>query len=132
MTDDYDLQVYVVRLHQEHHAGRPTARDPLPGVDYEFLAELPKLRAFLENDDQTLFQATPLVFGMLIDERPDSKNHASHLLITKAERSELLRSLDAAFGQKLDDKKPNYVVGSAALLKAFLSKNFKCADEPWE
>jgi hypothetical protein len=106
---------------------------PKPGVDYGALvAEVPKVRAFLESEDQTLLPITTLAFGLLIDERPDSKNHASHLLITKAERSDLLHSLAAAFGPKLDEKNPNYVVGSAVLLKGFLSKNFKCADEPWE
>jgi hypothetical protein len=106
---------------------------PRPGVDYDkMVAEMPQLRAFLESMDETLFKATPLVFAVLIDQREDSKHHVSHLLITKAERLELLHYLAAAFGQKLEEEKPNYVVSSALLLKEFLSKDYKCADEPWE
>jgi hypothetical protein len=107
--------------------------DPKPGVDYgKLTAEMPKVRAYLEDNEKGLLPITAVAFGMLIDERPDSKNHASHLLITKAQKSQLLRTLAAGFGEKLDQKDPNYVVGSALLLKSYLTKGFKCADEPWE
>lgn len=107
---------------------------PKPGVDYDaIVAEMPKLRAFLESEDQTLFQATPLVFFGLVDQRTDSKNHQNHLVITKDERSELLRQLAAGFGKNLEDKNPNYIVGSAMILNAnLLKENLKSADEPWE
>jgi len=107
---------------------------PREGVDYQKLgAEVPELRARLEYVDQSIFQASPMVFATLIDMKPDSRNHVSHLIITKAERAELLDSLDTAFGKKLDEKKPNYTVGSAAVLRdALLKKGFKCSDEPWE
>jgi hypothetical protein len=106
---------------------------PKPDVDYgKMVADMAQTRAFLGSMDETLFLASGLAWAILIDQRPDSKNHLSHLIITKAERTELLRYLDAGFGQKLDDKNANYLVGSAALLKVLLTKDYKYADEPWD
>jgi hypothetical protein len=73
-----------------------------------------------------------LVFATFIDEKPDSKNHASHLIITKAERAQLLKDLTTDFGSKLDQKGQNYTVGAASVLKAYLLKDFKASDDPWE
>jgi len=106
---------------------------PNPGVDYGKLGtEIPKIRAELNDLDHTLFQAASLVCATLIDMKPDSKNHASHLIITKAEREGLVSSLTTNFGSKLDQKDQNYTVASASLLKGFLLKDYKCSDEPWE
>lgn len=106
---------------------------PEPGVDYgKLAAELPKVRAKLEYIDHTLFQATPSVFATLIDEKPDSKNHASHLRITKAERAKLLDEITRDFGAKLNHKEQNWTVSSASVLKTLLLKDYKCSDEPWE
>ena len=105
-----------------------------PGVDYDAMAaEMPKIRAVLESMDQTLHMAAGLAFGLLIDQRADSKNHASHLIITKAERAELLHAIDESFGKKLDDKNANDLVSSGVVLKYLLTeKGYRCADEPWE
>ncbi|OGR31238.1 MAG: hypothetical protein A2139_07300 [Desulfobacca sp. RBG_16_60_12] len=106
---------------------------PQPGVDYgELAAEMPKIRAQMDYVDKTLFIATPLLFATLIDQKPDSKNHLSHLIITKKEREKLLHNLTAAFGKKLEQKNQNYGVSSASVLKAYLSKDYKCSDEPWQ
>jgi hypothetical protein len=106
---------------------------PKDGVDYSKLAaEMPQLRARLDFLDQTLFEAAPLVFGTLIDMKPDSEGHASHLIITKEEKTRLIAKLDDSFGAKLDQKNPNYTVGAAQVLKDYLNKDFKCADEPWD
>ncbi len=106
---------------------------PEPGVDYGRLAaEMPKVRAKLEYVDHALFQATLSIFATLIDEKPDSKNHASHLIITKAERAKLLHDITRDFGSKLNQKHQNWTVSSASVLKALLLKDYKCSDEPWE
>ena len=106
---------------------------PKAGVDYgQLAAEMPKIRARLEYIDHALFDATPLVFGTLISFKPDSKNHASHLIITKEERAKLIDRIDTAFGSKLEDKSQNFTVSGASVLKAYLLKDFKCSDEPWE
>jgi hypothetical protein len=106
---------------------------PKPGVDYGKLAsEMPKIRAALEYIDHALFEAAPLVFATLIDPKPDSKNHASHLVITKAERAKLISDITAHFGAKLEQKDQNFTVGAASVLKAYFLKDFKCSDDPWE
>jgi hypothetical protein len=105
-----------------------------PGVDYDaMVAELPKLRAFLESEDETLFKVAPLVFFIIVDPRADSKNHQNHLVITKDERSELLHQLAAGFGKNLEDKNPNYIVASAMVLNLdLLKEKLKSSDDPWE
>jgi hypothetical protein len=106
---------------------------PKPNVDYGKLgADMPKLRAKLDFIDKALFEATPLVFTTLIDEKPDSLGHTSHLLITKAEREDLIKTIDTDFGSKLDDKNANFGISSAWVLKAGLQKDFKSSDDPWD
>jgi hypothetical protein len=107
---------------------------PKPGVDYSSLAaDMPKIRAQLEYDDHSLFEAAPLIFATLIDKKPDSMNHANHLIVSKAERAKLIDDLIVDFGSKLDQKDQNFTVGSASVLKAyFLKDDFKCSDEPWD
>lgn len=106
---------------------------PRPGVDYgKFLAEVPKVRANLDYIDQSLFEATPGVFATLIDLKPDSKGHTSHLIITKSERQKLISDLNTDFGSKLDQKNQDYTVSAASVLRSYLLKDFKCSDEPWD
>lgn len=106
--------------------------EPKPNVDYgKLTAEMPTITASLEYIDETLFQATPTVFGALIDMKADSHGHASHLVITKVERQQLIRQINSSFGSKLNKKNQNYTVGSASALRAYLQKDFKCSDEPW-
>jgi len=107
---------------------------PKPGVDYGSLsAELPKLRADLDQTDHDLMDVVPAILMTLQDPRPDSKNQCSHLLITKAEKVKLLGDLRTHFGAKLEEKNPPYLVGSAQVLKAGLSQQgWKYADDPWE
>jgi len=107
--------------------------NPKRGVDYAALAaEVPKIRAALDYVDESLFQAAPLIFATLIDQKPDSKNHASHLIITKAERVKLVGDITRNFGVKLDQKNQNFLVSAASVLKDYLLKDFKSSDEPWE
>jgi hypothetical protein len=106
---------------------------PKDGVDYgKLAAEMPQIRAQLDFIDQSLFEATAGVFATLIDMKADSKGHASHLIITKEEKATLISKLDDSFGAKLDQKNQNYTVSAAIVLKGYLNKDFKCADEPWD
>ena len=103
---------------------------PKPGVDYGSMAtQMPKIRALLEDMDHTLFKLAPLIFATLIDQHPDSQNHMSHLIITKSERDELVRDITTSFGAKLDQKDQDYTISAASVLKAYLLKDYKCADE---
>lgn len=123
-----------IELHQKLiDIGSAFLAGPKPGVDYgKMAAEMPKIRATLDDIDHTLYQAAPTIFATLIDPKPDSKNHASHLTVTKAERKKLIEDIDNDFGAKLDQKDQNYTVGAASVLKAYFLKDFKCSDEPWE
>jgi hypothetical protein len=106
---------------------------PKPTVDYgKMTSEMPKIRASLDEIDHALFEATPMIFATLIDPKPDSLNHLSHLVITKSERDKLVSAITTTFGEKLDQNTQNYIVSSASVLKAYLLKGYKCADEPWQ
>jgi len=105
---------------------------PKPNVDYGAeVTEAPKLTAAMQYIDHSLFQATPLIFATLIADKPDSQGHMSRLRITRAERDHLLQSLQLAFGNKMEAAEQNYIVGSATVLRDYLSKKeYKCADDP--
>lgn len=106
---------------------------PKDGVDYSKLAaEVPQIRGELEFIDKSLFEAAQGVFATLIDIKEDSKGHASHLIITKEQKATLISKLDDSFGAKMDQKDQNYTVSAASVLKAYLNKDFKCSDEPWD
>jgi hypothetical protein len=103
---------------------------PDPGTDYAKLsAEMPEINAQLEFLDKTLFQATPLVFAVLISPTPDKEGHMSRLIITKEERDHLIGSLNSYFGDKLHEDNQNYIVSSAQLLIEFFNKGYECTDE---
>ncbi|HKV79082.1 MAG TPA: hypothetical protein VJP02_13120 [Candidatus Sulfotelmatobacter sp.] len=105
---------------------------PKPGVDCDkLLAESPVIRAGLDYIDKTLLEVSPVAATTLLDMRPDSKNHVSHLTITKEERSNLIDQIEGGFGPSLDEEDQNYMVGTARLLRDFL-RNHKASDEPWE
>lgn len=103
---------------------------PKPGVDYGALtANVPKLNAQLEYIDKALFEATPMIFATLIDERPSAQNQMDRLAITKAERDKLVRALDLSFGQKMKAADQNYTVSAASVLRHYLAeKGYKCSD----
>jgi hypothetical protein len=106
---------------------------PKPGVDYGKLAtEPPKIRAELDYIDRALLDVSPMAFATLIDTKPDSKNHASHLIITETQRADLLKTIADDFGTKLDEKNQNYTVGAASVLRDYLLKDYKCSDDPWD
>jgi len=102
---------------------------PKLGVDYSKMsARMPEIIATLEFIDETIFKMMPLVFALLIDKKPDSKGHMSHLNITKEQRQKLIDNINGSFGKSLYKEKKN---SSAALLKAYLLKDYKCTDE-WQ
>lgn len=103
---------------------------PDPGIDYGKLSgEMPEINAQLEFLDKTLFDATPLVFAVLISPTPDKDGHMSRLIITKNERAGLIDSLNTFFGDKLHEENQNYIVSSAQLLVAYFNKGYRCTDE---
>jgi hypothetical protein len=107
---------------------------PKPGVDYDKLpAKMPELRARLEFIDQTILQSSPLIFSTLINlKKTNSKGSSDHLIITKDERKDLIDTINTEFGTGIDDKGQNYTVAAAAMIKTYLLKDYKSADEPWD
>jgi hypothetical protein len=131
LTDNYTAEINIY----ERMIGISTVMlsDPNPKTDYgALMADMPKLRADLEDSNQSLFQIANLVFAAMIDMKPDKNNHVSHLTITCEERQSLIDQLNRRFGSKLDQKgNLDYFVSGAWLLRANLKKDFKCSDQPW-
>ena len=106
---------------------------PKPGVDYQALAaKMPEIRAELEVAQKAAFEAAALVFMTLIDQKPDSQGHVSHLLITKAEKTDLQGLLEIMLKDEPEKGDHDYYISAAMILRAGLQKGHKCADEPWE
>ena len=102
---------------------------PEPGVDYGAIAaQAPKLTATLDYIDHTIFEATPLVFGTLIDPVPDANNHMSKLIITTAERKKLISDINSYFGAKLEQKDQPWLVSAAWVLRGYLLKDYTVSD----
>lgn len=104
---------------------------PKPGVDYgQVASRAPQLRAQLDALDEQLFKFSVLVFGGLIDAKPDKDGHMSRLSITEMERADLLADIRRTFGAKLDQKNQSYYVSGASVLEHYLKdKGYKCVDE---
>ena len=103
---------------------------PKSDVDYGKLgAELPKLRASLDNIDESFMNLSNLVFIALIDTKPDKAGHMSKLVISSIQRQELIRQIRANFGKKLDLKIQPYLTSAASVLLGNLQKDYTCSDE---
>jgi hypothetical protein len=108
---------------------------PKPIVDYgKITASLPKINAQVEFIDQGIFKTAPTVFGTLIQmSKTNSHGGLDHLIITKAERDDLVQRIKLAFGDKLDQHDQNWIVSAASVLQFYLEKKgYKCSDEPWD
>jgi hypothetical protein len=131
LISSYEQQI---RLHQSlmDISGKLLA-GPKPGVDYGALeAKVPQLRAELENAQKIIFESAAPVFMTLIDEKPDSQGHVSHLLITKAEKTDLQNQLEIILKDKPEHGDQDYYVSAAMILRSGFLKGHKCADESWE
>jgi hypothetical protein len=104
-----------------------------PGIDYgKMVAAMPKLRAQLESVDESFTTISALVFATLGDQKPDKRNHLSHLIITKRQRNDLLRELRADFGIELRQKDPPALAVAAGFIDhALRNGGYKYADDPW-
>jgi hypothetical protein len=108
---------------------------PKPNVDYgKIAASLPKFRAQVEFLDQGIFKTAPAVFLTLIEQtRTNSHNGLDHLIVTKAERDDLVQQIKLAFGDKRNQHDQNWIVSAASVLESYLEKKgYKCSDEPWD
>lgn len=121
-----ELHDTLIQIASEFMAG------PKPNVDYgKMAAEMPKITATLEYTDKALYSVTPGFCLMLVDDKADSQGRLSHLIITKAQRKQLVASIDTTFGKRLREKNPAYTIGSAVLIRDFLLGKHKSSDDPW-
>jgi len=106
---------------------------PQAGVDYQALvSKLAGISAEFEVARKVTSEAAAKVFVTLIDQKPDSHGHASHLIITKAQKSALQDRLNLVLKDKSENAGEDQYAGAAMVLSAGLQKGFKCADEPWD
>ena len=105
---------------------------PKPGVDYSALsAKAPIMTAMMQALDKMTFTATELVIGSAISDRADSQNHANHLVITRAQRANLVQQIESYFGDSLDRKDAPIAVQGAKMIKEKLNEYF-VSDDPWK
>jgi hypothetical protein len=108
---------------------------PKPDVDYgKIAASLPKINAQAEFIDQGIFKIAPAVFATLIETtKTNPHGGADHLIITKAERDDLVQQIKLGFGDKLNQHNQNWIESAVSVLEFYLEKKgYKCSDEPWD
>jgi hypothetical protein len=99
------------------------------GIDLTAMAaEVPNLRAMLDEIDELFLDTSSLAFTTLLDPAPDSQGQNSRLRITAAERADLLGRLRLEFGNTLDEQSPNALTHAAGVLRHYLRKDFTPAD----
>src|SRR4030088_1166003 len=122
MQRQIELHQKVIDISSQFVAG------PKPGVGYQALApRVPEIRAELDDSRKAVFQAAALVFMTLIDQKPDSQGHVSHLLITKAEKADLQEQIDIMLKGEPDKGDHDYYISAAMVLRGGLQKGHKCA-----
>jgi hypothetical protein len=106
---------------------------PEPGVNYGAMtARAPELTARVEQIDKSMFQMSQALFFALVDEgRVEEDGNLHHLILNQKDRADAVHTIDAAFGQSLDDKNSTSIVSAAWAIKYGLTRpNYKAADEP--
>lgn len=131
-----DYYKHQIELHQrlmEINSKFLALAGPKPGIDYQALAaKVPQLRAELEATQKAVFEVAAFVFTTLIDMKPDSQGHVSHLIITKEEKSDLQSNLDIILKGQPEQGDHDYYISAAMVLRAAFLKGHKCADEAWD
>ena len=93
-------------------------------------AKVAKISGLIDSLDHTVFDVSTLTFLLLIDKSAvDSKGNLRRLNITKAQRRELITSINIFFADSLQKAKPNWIEAAAILMKTNLSKDWLSVDE---
>jgi hypothetical protein len=123
-SDKIEIHSRMIRIATQMMSG------PKSGVDYgSMAADMPKLHATLESIDETFVKLSTLVFATLIDRRPDTNSQPRRLTITSAERLSLLQQLKTEFGDKLEQSRESHLVSAAGVLKDYLRRDYRSADQ---
>jgi hypothetical protein len=114
-------------------ASKALLKGPQPGVDYgAMMGRAPELTAHMEDIDKSVFTMSQAMFFALVDERRQSVDgNLHHLILTKAERTGMVQSIEKSFGPTLEDNNASSIVSAAWAIKYGLTRpNYKSADEP--
>ena len=98
--------------------------------DIQFAAgEIPEIAAKMDYLDKAFFDSAMRgAILTLVSQTPDSQGHMSLLVISKAEKNDLIREIELTFGNKLKVKNPKYLVASIVMLRHFLDNGHKTTD----
>jgi hypothetical protein len=105
---------------------------PEPGVNYgKLTARAPELTALMEEIDKSIFTMAQAMFFALVDDaRVGADGNLHHLILTKKDRTSMVKLIDKIFGPTLEDKNASRIVSSAWAIKYGLTRpNYKAADE---
>jgi hypothetical protein len=105
---------------------------PERGVNYGMMtARAPEITAHIEQIDKSIFtMSQPMFFALVDDARVGADGNLHHLILTKKDRTSMVRLIDKIFGATLEDKNANHIVSAAWAIKYGLTRpNYKAADE---
>jgi len=89
-----------------------------------------KLRADMDDLDESLLQMSVMVFGVLTRPAADTAGPMRRLVVTRKERDSLVHQISISF-KKRDARDENYIVSAATVLWEYLArKGYRCADDP--
>jgi hypothetical protein len=82
-----------------------------------------KIMSQMDEDWRTIFSLSAAVAHVLVDPEPDAAGRLSRLRLTAAQRQDLIKRLDTAFGPAARKAPANQIAvdGTAALLREFLT-----------
>lgn len=135
-----ELRDLLKRLHQErilvvqemNQMSKMLLAGPEPGVNYgKLTARAPELTAQMEEIDKSIFTMSHAMFFALVDDaRVGADGNLHHLLLTKKDRTSMVRLIDKIFGPTLEDKNASHIVSAAWAIKYGLTRpHYKAADE---
>ena len=95
----------------------------------EAMVAVAKYDARVDALDRELFRSASAVFWTLLQQRTETREHASRLVITTTQKAHLLRQIERDFGAELQDQQQTYLVNAASVIHDYL-KSHKASDEP--
>ena len=114
----------VSSVNERHTSDRLLASRKDEGLDNGRGTSRPNGKSAANVDDipRKLFSITGAVPHILVDPQPDSSDRMSRLRITTSERSDLIKMLDSAFGERIAKKDDRPAMeAAAALLREWLT-----------
>ena len=95
----------------------------------EVMAAVAKYDARVDAVDRELFRSASAVFWTLLQQRTETLEHPSRLLITTSQKANLLRQIERDFGAELQDDQQTYLVNAGSVIHDYV-KRHKASDEP--